>query len=213
MTELLVFDFDGVVIDSEALMREAFAHSYAALNLEDEPPIELYLTHMGKPFAAIMSEMNLPQELWQPYSDYSARNGHLVQTFPGMPEALAQFRRWGLKLALLTGKEAPRTHALLRQFGLADLFDPVITAQDLTRPKPHAEGLIRILAAHDLEAERAMMVGDSVHDIACAQAAGVRGIGALWGTKPERLRTVCRPQDLAADVPELIALVQASLRP
>jgi phosphoglycolate phosphatase-like HAD superfamily hydrolase len=51
-------------------------------------------------------------------------------------------------------------------------------------------------------------VGDSVNDILCAQAAGVRSVAVTWGTKPERVRTLCTPDHIVDDWGSLAVLLQ-----
>jgi 3-amino-5-hydroxybenzoic acid synthesis related protein len=207
----VVFDLDGVLIDSEPLMRFAFEVSYRELGLPGAPPIESYLEHMGESFPRIMDRLGLPHALWGPYRDVCRRHPELVQAFPESRPLLAQARSLGLRLGILTGKDRERTLATLDRFQLAEFFDVVLASDQLRRPKPHPEGMERSLSLLRVSARQAAFVGDSVNDIRCAEAAGVRSIAVTWGTKPERVRSLCRPDHLVEDWGSLAELL-VSLR-
>jgi AHBA synthesis associated protein len=195
----VVFDLDGVLIDSEALMRFAFEVSYRELGLPGAPPIEAYLEHMGESFPRIMDRLGLPDALWEPYRDVCRRHPELVQVFPETRPLLALARSLGLRLSILTGKDQERTRHTLDRFGLAEYFDVVLASDQLRHPKPHPEGMRLSLALLGTPARQAAFVGDSVNDMLCAQAAGVRSIGVTWGTKPERLRALSSPDHIVED--------------
>jgi len=112
-----------------------------------------------------------------------------------------------LKLAVLTGKDRPRTLQILEHFDVADFFSAVVTSDQLRHPKPDPEGLFRILELLDCSADEAAMVGDAVSDVFCAQRAGVTSIAVLWGIKPERLQQLCQPDYTARDWDALFQIV------
>jgi 3-amino-5-hydroxybenzoic acid synthesis related protein len=203
----VVFDLDGVLIDSEPLMRFAFEVSYRELGLPGSPPIEAYLEHMGESFPRIMDRLGLPNALWEPYREVCRRHPELVNVFPESRPLLASARRLGLRLSILTGKDRERTLATLDRFQLAEFFDVVLASDQLRFPKPHPEGMERSLWLLGTSARQAAFVGDSVNDISCAQAAGVRSIAVTWGTKPERVRSLCRADHIVERWDELAELL------
>jgi 3-amino-5-hydroxybenzoic acid synthesis related protein len=205
----VVFDFDGVLIDSEPLMRFAFESAFRALELPGEPPTEGYLEHMGDSFPRIVQRLGLPAELWAPYRELCRAHLGLVSLFPEAPALLARPRAAGLKLALVTGKDRVRTLESLEHFGLRPYFQAVVAADDLARPKPDPEGVQRALALVDCAPSEALMVGDAVNDVLCAQAAGVTAVAVTWGTKPERVQTLCRPDHVVHDWAALEELILA----
>jgi 3-amino-5-hydroxybenzoic acid synthesis related protein len=206
--EAVVFDLDGVLIDSEPLMRFAFETSFRKLGLAGPPPIEAYLEHMGESFPRIMDHLGLPHALWEPYLDACRRHPELVEVFPQTRALLSTARRLGLRLGILTGKDRERTLATLERFQLAGFFQVVLASDQLRFPKPHPEGMQISLARLGTTARRAAFVGDSVNDILCAQAAGVRSVAVTWGTKPERVRTLCTPDHIVDDWGALAELLQ-----
>jgi AHBA synthesis associated protein len=200
MLKAVIFDLDGVLIDSEPLMRFAFAASYRQVVGEGPLPIETYLEHMGESFPQIMDHLGLPHELWEPYCELCERHVDQITLFPKTRNLLT----WAqstlkLRLAILTGKDQARTSHILEHFDLAHFFSVVIAADQLNRAKPDPEGILRILQLLDCPADQAVMVGDAVSDILCAKQAGVRSIAVLWGIKPERLLQLSQPDYVAQD--------------
>lgn len=197
MLSAVIFDLDGVLIDSEPLMRLAFAYSYQQIVGEGTPPIEAYLEHMGESFPRIMDHLNLPHTMWEPYKEFSQRQVAQIKLFPGSRAILEWARSAQLKLGLLTGKDRVRTLQILNHFGLLSFFDSTIASDQLDQPKPHPDGVLRMLNELGCPARDCVMVGDGVNDIISAQRAGVKAAAITWGTAPERLQEFCQPDYIA----------------
>lgn len=206
--QAIVFDLDGVLIDSEPLMRFAFEMVYRQYIDDGPAPIERYLEHMGESFPRIMDHLGLPHRLWQPYRELCQQHIARIQVFPDSRTLLTWAVEHGIKLAILTGKDRQRTLHLLEFFDLAQFFDVVIASDELSQPKPDPEGMWHALEALQCPPEAAVMVGDAVSDVVCAQRAGVRAIAVTWGIKPERVQTLCQPDYIVHSWAELTALVQ-----
>ena len=141
MLRAVIFDLDGVLIDSEPLMRLAFADSYKRIIGNGSPPIEAYLEHMGESFPRIMDRLNLPHSMWEPYRKFCQEHIAHINLFPGSRELLEWARAAQLKVGLLTGKDYARTAQILEHFGLQDYFDVTLASDQLNQPKPHPEGV------------------------------------------------------------------------
>lgn len=103
-----------------------------------------------------------------------------VHVFAGLEDTLGRLRGAGLRLAIVTGSRG-ESFLPLRQASLMDYFDPVITARDVTRPKPQPDGLLRCLEELGCAANEAVYVGDTCDDMRAGRAAGMRTIGVLTG--------------------------------
>lgn len=161
-----------------------------------EPPLDEFFNYMGESFPRIMDRLGLPHTLWQPFREISQNNIEHIKLSPAVKPLLTRLAAYKVKLAILTGKDSQRTHNILKYFALDHFFDCVVASDQLRYPKPNPEGILRILNTLHTPAVQAVMIGDAVSDILCAQQAGVRAIGVTWGMKPERIQTLCRPDYL-----------------
>ncbi|MEV6730913.1 HAD-IA family hydrolase [Streptomyces sp. NPDC051364] len=176
----VIFDLDGVIVDSFAVMEEAFAIAYKEVVGEGQAPFDEYRRHQGRYFPDIMRIMSLPLEMEEPFVRESYRLAHQVPVFEGMAELLLTLRTRGYKLAVATGKSGPRARSLLEQLGLLPFFDHVIGSDEVAHPKPAPDIVVRALELLGLPAEEAIMIGDAPTDIASAHGAGVASAAALW---------------------------------
>ncbi|WP_086841042.1 HAD-IA family hydrolase [Amycolatopsis kentuckyensis] len=176
----VIFDLDGVVVDSFAVMSEAFAIAYAEVVGDGPAPFEEYRRHLGRYFPDIMRIMDLPLEMEEPFVRESYRLAGEVQVFPGVTELLVTLRARGLRLAIATGKSGPRARSLLDDLGLLPFFEHVIGSDEVARPKPAPDIVRHALNLMDVPPERAIMIGDAPTDLASARGAGVASAAALW---------------------------------
>ncbi len=201
----VIFDLDGVLVDSYEVMREAFARAYAEVMGEGKPPFEEYRTYMGRYFPEIMEIMGLPPEMEEPFVRESYRLAHLVQLYPGISGLLHTLYRAGLRLAVATGKRGTRARSLLDGLGVLPMFEHVTGSDEVIRPKPAPDIVLHTLDVLGARPDEAMMIGDAVVDLASARAAGVTAVAALWG--------VTDPSPVLDAGPDLVLHEPADLLP
>jgi phosphoglycolate phosphatase len=128
---------------------------------------------------------------------YREHAAGLPPLFPGAEEVLRTLRGQGLQLAVATGKSRRGLNRELAARAMGDYFDTTRCA-DETRSKPHPQMLHEILGECDRGATDAVMVGDTLHDMAMARSAGVGTVAVTFGAHSgERLRAF--GPDLLAD--------------
>ncbi|PJE98185.1 hypothetical protein CUT44_08535 [Streptomyces carminius] len=202
----VVFDLDGVLVDSFEVMRQAFTLAYREVVGDGEPPFAEYNRHLGRYFPEIMRIMDLPPEMEGPFVRESARLAERVTLFSGIEELLGLLRHQGVRLAVATGKAGWRARSLLTRLGVVDLFDHVIGSDEVPRAKPAPDIVLRALDLLKVDPDEAVMVGDAVTDLAAAKDAGVAAAAALWGETDEAALLAAGP-DLVLHKPlDLIPL-------
>ncbi|MEU8551300.1 HAD-IA family hydrolase [Streptomyces roseoverticillatus] len=202
----VVFDLDGVLIDSFDVMREAFAVAYREVVGTGEPPFEEYVTHQGRYFPDIMRLMGLPGEMEGPFVRASHELMDRVKVYPHVPELLAALRDRGVRTAVATGKSGSRARAVLDRTGLLPLLDEVVGSDEVPRPKPHPDIVHEALRRLDAPPGGAVMVGDAVIDIRSGRAAGTATAGVTWGEGSAELLRAEHPDFLLDQPWHLLAL-------
>lgn len=203
----VVFDLDGVLVDSFEVMREAFSIAYGEVVGDGQAPFDEYNRHLGRYFPDIMRIMGLPQGMQEPFVRESYRLASRVPVFAGVPELLRELRGRQVPTAVATGKAGERARSLLAQLGLIDLFDVVIGSDEVRRPKPAPDMVSLAVSVLGVSAGQTVMVGDAVTDLHSARGAGVISAAALWaGVDPGPLLREA-PDVVLREPAELLRLV------
>jgi AHBA synthesis associated protein len=202
----VVFDLDGVLVDSFAVMREAFTIAYAEVVGPGPAPFEEYNKHLGRYFPDIMRIMGLPPEMEGPFVRESYRLAGSVPLFPGVRELVRELRDRGVRTAVATGKGGERARSLLAGLELLQEFDFVIGSDEVPRPKPAPDIVIRALDLLGVEAADAVMVGDAVTDLQSARGAGVGAVAALWAAVDVDALLAARPDAFLFEPGDLLSL-------
>lgn len=202
----IVFDLDGTLIDSLGLILESYRYTMQT-HLGRTMPDELWVRGMGTPLTVQMlgfaADEDEAAEMVRTYEDHNlAHHDRLVRPYPGVKEAVRELRERGSTLAIATSKRAVATRMGLRECGFPeDWFAGIVTADDVERPKPDPEPVLRALElADEADPARAVYVGDSVHDMAAGRAAGVTTAAVLWGPNSRDALTAAEP-DLWVETP------------
>lgn len=202
----VVFDLDGVLVDSHETMGRAFAVAYAEVVGDGPAPFEEYQRYQGLYFPEIMRRMGLPAELEEPFVRESYRLADQVPVVDGVVDLLRTLRERGFRLAVATGKAGPRARSLLTTLGLIEYFDQVVGSDEVVNPKPAPDIVMRALSLIDARPEAAVMVGDAPADMRSARGAGVTAVAATWATVDEEELIGSDPDFVIHSPKDLLAL-------
>jgi phosphoglycolate phosphatase len=212
--EPVLFDLDGVLVDSRAAITGCLARALQAHGHE-VPPVDELERLIGPPLHDAFAELiGAPAESEAVDDCVSAYRecyavASLIETtvVPGIPEALAELAATGHPLAVATSKAVTHAEPLLAALGLRAHFAVVAGPALGARSESKATTIAAALRALGAPAGRGAMVGDRCFDVAGARAHGLRAIGVTWGIGSAReLRDagadvlVATPRDLAAAV-------------
>ena len=172
--DAVLFDFDGVLIDSLSCMESAWSKTKQKYSLF--PEFSDYAKHIGKPFPTILSELRVEKSLHadvtREYSALSSSSIHLIKEMPYSREIINWLSLSSIKLALVTSKSEERTFQLLEKFSLK--FDCVVTPELTSRGKPFPDPILYALGRLKISKHNALFVGDMVSDMKAAKTAGVK---------------------------------------
>jgi phosphoglycolate phosphatase len=214
MTTTVIFDLDGVLVDSRAVFLSCVNHAFTKLGLPTRPDEEL-LPYIGPPFAygfgellGVAHDAPIVTACIDGYRErYKTASLTETTVAPGIPEALDALE--GHRLAVATSKPKAFAVPLLDAMGIGAHFS-VVAGPDLADPgEDKTQTLGRAL--HELGPTRAVMVGDRSFDIVAAHAHGLPAIGVRWGIGTHKElhdagaeRIIGHPEDLAATAAVLL---------
>lgn len=179
----LVFDLDGTLVDSAPDIAAAVNALFAELGLPglevvkirrmvgDGAPIllERALRHVGPDHRAA--------DLMSRFSAHYGENAvTLTKLYPDVTETLTALRAAGCRLGVCTNKPIAPTRSVLAAFGLDSLIEAAVGGDSLPQRKPEPEPLLTVIRQLGGTPDNAVMIGDSMVDVACAEAAGVPAI-------------------------------------
>jgi len=171
-----IFDLDGTLINSEKYHADGFAHAVKELSGYQLTPAERREffeahTNIFTPVLAARHGLKLdPDEVLNLKRDYVGRH-FKAEIFPGV-EAFIEKWRSSMRMALASNSPRIFVKQALVEAGLIDLFESVITADDVTHRKPDPEMYELTLKNLKLAPEDVMIFEDSPAGVAAAQAAG-----------------------------------------
>ena len=190
----IIFDFDGTVVHTNDVIIGSWQATYehylgrqvSRSQIEQTFGETLADTIRNRIPGAPVEEVKSYYRAWQ-----EAHKESLVYIYDGIKELLAELRGRGCVIGVGTSRTASSLWNYLRQFGIDDSIDAVVTMDDVTRHKPHPDTALAVLAKMaGLEAGAeipgeiladAVMLGDSRFDIGCASNAGIDSVLTIWG--------------------------------
>ena len=211
--DLVVFDWDGTLIDSTTTIAKSIQQAAADLSLP-VPDFETasHVIGLGLRDALALAVPDLrPDQAAQFASHYRYHylaNEQTLELFAGIRELLGWLGT-EMKLAIATGKSQAGLQRALEITQLASLFAATRCA-DQTNPKPHPAMLLELGAELDVAMERILMIGDTTHDLQMANAAGTSAIAVTYGAHPRVQLAALRPLALVDSVAELDAWMRGA---
>jgi pyrophosphatase PpaX len=180
---VVLFDLDGTLIDSGAMILASFRHATRTV-LERDIADEVLLAHVGG--SSLRDQMHTidPERVDELVHCYREHNEALhdgLCCFPGILDVLDALRAEGRRLGIVTAKRRVTVDLAFARVPLGPYFDAIVTSEQTERHKPHPEPIRLALERLGAEPGDAAYVGDSPFDMRAARAAGVRAIGVGWG--------------------------------
>jgi len=208
--ETCLFDLDGTLIDSIALIRSSYEHALGAHGQAQLSEQE-WLEGLGRPlawqFSRRVSDPAAVDALIRTYREHNlAHHDAMVRAYTGALDTLQGLARRGVRLAVVTSKSKASARRGLALCGFAELFETVVALDDCEQHKPAPEPALRALAALGRTAGSALMIGDSPHDLACGRAAGCATAAVGWGPFPSSHLRAERPDHWLERFDDLLEL-------
>ncbi|ADC61677.1 HAD-IIIA family hydrolase [Allochromatium vinosum] len=196
--ELIVFDWDGTLMDSEARIVTCIQAAFRDLGLPEPVPevardvIGLGLDEAMERLLPTGEEELRAKVVVQYRRHFLGGDQSPSELFPGARETLDWMTEQGYRLAVATGKSRAGLNKALDETGLHGVFHATRTA-DETFSKPHPQMLLELMDELGARAGETLMIGDTEYDLQMANNAGVRSLAVCYGVhEPGRL-LACEP--------------------
>ncbi|WP_350431160.1 HAD-IIIA family hydrolase [Shewanella sp. H8] len=191
--ELVIFDWDGTLMDSVGHIVSCMQDVARELSLpipSEQQVRDIIGLSLPQIMPILFAEYQNHQQIISCYRRHHIANEQPTPLFEGVESLIRNLHAAGYQLAVATGKGREGLDKVLELTGLGQYFHATRCADD-AESKPHPEMLYSLLTHFDITADRAIMIGDSVHDLTMANNAGMAGIGVSYGAHSEsRLRTL-----------------------
>ena len=205
--DLVVFDWDGTLIDSTMMIARSIQAAAADLGLA-VPTLERarHVIGLGLKDALAHTVPDLDASRADAFSarfryHYLSQEESLA-LFDGAQALLDAVGGAGVRLAVATGKTRVGLQRALRTAGFEGYFAATRCA-DQTEPKPHPAMLLELMNELDVKPDRTLMVGDTTHDLAMAAAAGAAAVGLTHGAHTREQLQRFFPLALIDSLPDL----------
>jgi len=182
MLQALIFDFDGLVIDTEETEFRAWREIYQRYGVE--LPLEMYLLCVGRgatsqvfrPYDYLVEQVGYELEQEAILAECRQRNLALIDAqpiLPGVKELILEAKQRGLGLAVASSSPQSWVEGHLIRLGLRDYFDALACGDEVERTKPYPDPYLKALEKLAVSAKQAVAFEDSLNGMLAARAAGL----------------------------------------
>lgn len=178
--ELVIFDMDGLMFDTEPLGAVCFASAAKQLGyiIEEEFRYKLIGINANDHYALMKSKFGQDcpakeiHELSKKLrSDYLYKHGIIIK--PGLFELITYLKNKGIKIAVASSSAYSKINEYLALAGLKNIFDLIVGGDDLEHGKPDPEIFLKVLKYFKIAADHALVLEDSTNGILAANAANI----------------------------------------
>jgi len=179
----IIFDFDGTLANTLPICDVAFQHVFKQFDDKDLSSEEIRAM-FGPSETGIIRENLLhthkEQAIELYYEMYEEHHNAFVEPNSEIDNLISYLKEAGLKLGIVTGKARRSLDISLKALQMENMFDVIVTGDDVEKPKPHPEGVHKALSQLEVQHSEAMFIGDSNADIHAGIQTNVFTAGVHW---------------------------------
>jgi len=198
---VVLFDLDGTVIDSGAIILASMRHAAKEV-LGAEPPDELLMAAVGGPGLEAQMHALAPDRVEELVTVYRAHNEPLHDELlccAGVEDVLVRLKEEGRRLGLVTAKRRATVELAFNALPLRHFFETVVGGDETRGHKPDPEPLLLAAERLDVQPRDCAYVGDSPFDIRAAKAADMFAVAVTWGGIHDRAKLETEEPDAIVD--------------
>ena len=176
----LIFDLDGVLIDSKENMRVSWEKVRKKLNVKQK--FNNYFKHIGLPFGKILENIGIREnisKITKLYKDQSISNFNKLKVMPGAIQIIKKLNKKNVKVAIVTSKDTKRAKLIVKKFKIP--IKVIITPRHNLRGKPYPDQLNFAIKKLNSDKKKACYIGDMNVDYITAKNSKINFIFAKYG--------------------------------
>ena len=187
--QAIIFDLDGTLVDSAEDLRAAVNRLFRTLDLRPIKADEIkgmigdgVLKLVERALVAADADPAQKDTLLPRFLElYQADPATRTRCYPGVAETLKALQQRGFRLAVVTNKPVFATNKILEALSLSAFFPVVVGGDSVPKRKPDPAPLLEAARQLQLDVDELLMVGDNIHDVEAARAAGMRCVAVSYG--------------------------------
>lgn len=211
--KLIIYDLDGVLIDSNPAIRKSIKYSLQEKDLDYD--LEKIMEHMGTPLHKIFEEIfrdedksKIPEAV-NIYRDFYRRKGKdelIIQN--KVMDTLRYFKRKRIKQSIASNSSRELMEPILKSIGIMNHIDLFVGVEDVKRPKPHPNILELIIKKMDISNKETVFVDDSSTGLTAGKKAGTHIVGITTGVHTTHQIKSVEPDFIITRLDELINIIK-----
>ena len=204
-TKLVIFDYDGVLIDTFPLTCEIYDKYLDKFNIDKSLSPDDYRNLFESDWRRNLAKLGIRseediQKCVVIYKKMLSEDLSKVRLFPGIKDALLKLKQNNYKIAIVSNNVNAVMKPQLDRFNITHFFDEIVDASYSLKPDP--AGIFKLLTQYNLKPEEAVLIGDMIADIDAAKNAKLKkAIAVTWGY---HLLEQLKDADIIIDSPEKI---------
>lgn len=212
MIKAVLFDFDGTLLDSEAMVIHCFSHLFEKYRRIEDFTREYQLEVFGPPLHTEMVKLfpgHDPEQMIREYREFQSTlpGTGVVHLIPHAKEVLEELRKKGIRMAVISSRITASCRMWMKEFDLERYFELILGQEAFDKPKPDPEGIVKAYEAMGLLPEECIYAGDNASDVIAAKRAGVFSVGFVSNREKAGEILDSRPDLVIYDLEDILKCI------